>query len=320
MATSFLHTQLSPQGKTLVFGSTVVDVVIKVPNLPSTAQDVNILSQHHQLGGCAYNVAHILQLAQVPHQLCSPVGCGVYGDFVARSLEERNIPIFARLPDTANGCCYCLVEPSGERTFLSHHGAEYLFRREWFTQQVMEGADSIYICGLELEEKTSPDLVTFLEEQRQLQIFFAPGPRITTISKNFLDRIFSLSPILHLNETEACSFTGAESLQDALFQLHEKTGNDVIVTQGAEGASCIHHGQIHFVSSKKTAVVDTIGAGDSHIGTIIAGLHLGMELSQALEIANAVSAAVVSVAGASLSKEAFHQATNNYFHSNEFHL
>lgn len=319
MVTSFQHTKLSPKGKTLVFGSTVVDVVIKIPSLPTTAQDVNIISQHHQLGGCAYNVAHILQLAHVPHQLCSPVGCGVYGDFVARSLEERNIPIFARLQDTANGCCYCLVEPSGERTFLSHHGAEYLFRREWFTQQVLEEADSIYICGLELEEETSPDLVAFLEEQGQLQIFFAPGPRITTIRKDFLDRIFSLSPILHLNEQEACSFTGAKSLQDALFQLHEKTGNDVIVTQGAEGASFIHQEKIHFVPSNKTRVVDTIGAGDAHIGTIIAGLHLGMELSQALEIANSVSAAVVSVAGASLSKEAFHQATNNYFHSNEFH-
>lgn len=319
MVTSFQHTKLSPKGKTLVFGSTVVDVVIKVPSLPTTAQDVNIISQHHQLGGCAYNVAHILQLAQVPHQLCSPVGCGVYGDFVARSLEERNIPIFARLQDTANGCCYCLVEPSGERTFLSHHGAEYLFRREWFTQQVLEEADSIYICGLELEEETSPDLVAFLEEQGQFQIFFAPGPRITTIRKDFLNRIFALSPILHLNEQEACSFTGTESLQDALFQLHERTGNDVIVTQGAEGSSCFHHGKIHFVPSNKTRVVDTIGAGDAHIGTIIAGLHLGMELSQAIEIANAVSAAVVSVAGASLSKEAFHQATKNYFHSNEFH-
>lgn len=319
MVTSFQHTKLSPKGKTLVFGSTVVDVVIKVPSLPTTAQDVNIISQHHQLGGCAYNVAHILQLAQVPHQLCSPVGCGVYGEFVAHALQEKNIPIFARLQDTANGCCYCLVEPSGERTFLSHHGAEYLFRREWFTQQVMEGSDSIYICGLELEEETSPDLVTFLEEQRQLQIFFAPGPRITTIRKDFLNRIFALSPILHLNEQEACSFTGAESLQKALFQLHEKTGNDVIVTQGAEGVSFIHQGKIHFVPSNKTRVIDTIGAGDAHIGTIIAGLHLGMELSQALEIANAVSAAVVSVAGASLSKEAFHQATKNYFHSNEFH-
>ena len=300
-------------GKVLVFGSTVVDVVVKVPRLPSTAQDVNIISQHHQLGGCAYNVAHILQLSHLPHQLCSPVGCGVYGEFVARSLQEKNIPIFAQLPSIANGCCYCLVEPSGERTFLSHHGAEYLFQREWFTQQVLEGADSIYICGLELEEETSADLVAFLEEQSQLQIFFAPGPRITSISRDFLYRIFSLSPILHLNDEEACGFTGTVTLQEALFQLHEKTGNDVIVTQGAEGSSCIHQGKIHFFPGKKATVVDTIGAGDAHIGTIIAALHLGMELPQALEVANAVSAAVVSVAGASLSKEAFQQATSSFF-------
>ena len=258
-------------------------------------------------------MAHILQLAHLPHQLCSPVGCGVYGEFVARSLQEKNIPIFAQLPSIANGCCYCLVEPSGERTFLSHHGAEYLFQREWFTQQVLEGADSIYICGLELEEETSADLVAFLEEQPQLQIFFAPGPRITTISRDFLHRIFALSPILHLNEEEACGFTGTVTLQEALFQLHEKTGNDVIVTQGAEGSSCIHQGKIHFVPGKTATVVDTIGAGDAHIGTIIAALHLGMELPQALEVANAVSAAVVSVAGASLSKEAFQQATNSFF-------
>ena len=333
MAQHFQHPQRSPHGftlqskvlqsktlqsealpgKVLVFGSTVVDVVVKVPRLPSTAQDVNIISQHHQLGGCAYNVAHILQLSHLPHQLCSPVGCGVYGDFVARNLQEKNIPIFAQLHSIANGCCYCLVEPSGERTFLSHHGAEYLFQREWFTQQVLEGADSIYICGLELEEETSADLVAFLEEQSQLQIFFAPGPRITSISRDFLHRIFALSPILHLNEEEACGFTGTVTLQEALFQLHEKTGNDVIVTQGAEGSSCIHQGKIYFVPGKTTTVVDTIGAGDAHIGTIIAALHLGMELPQALEVANAVSAAVVSVAGASLSKEAFQQATNSFF-------
>ena len=319
MTQNFHHKQLLPTGKTLVFGSTVVDVVIKVPNLPSTAQDVNIISQHHQLGGCAHNVAHILNLAQVPHQLCSPVGCGVYGDFVTRSLEERNIPIFARLTDTANGCCYCLVEPSGERTFLSHHGAEYLFRREWFTQEVLAEADSIYVCGLELEEETSPDLVAFLEEQSQHQIFFAPGPRINTVSRDFINRIFALSPILHLNEEEATSFTGAESLKGALSLLHEKTGNDIIVTQGAAGSSCFHQGQIHFVPSKKAAVVDTIGAGDSHIGTIIAALHQGRNLPQTLEMANSVSAAVVSVAGASLTQEAFNQATKNYFTTNELH-
>lgn len=295
-------------------GSTVVDVIVKVPQLPATAQDVNIISQRHQLGGCAHNVAHILKLAGVPHQLCSPVGCGIYGDFVARSLEEKGIPLFVRLEDVANGCCYCLVEPSGERTFLSHHGAEYLFRREWFTPQVLAGTDSIYICGLELEETTSPALVDFLEElrqgeeSRQLQIFFAPGPRIAAIDAQLMDRILALSPIVHLNESEIKSFTGEVTLEAAMAGLWQRTRNSVVVTRGEQGACCIHQGQVHYMDGHKAMVVDTIGAGDAHIGSIIAALHQGLELPQAVRRANAVSAAVVSISGASLTQGEYNGA------------
>lgn len=295
-------------------GSTVVDVIVKVPQLPATAQDVNIISQRHQLGGCAHNVAHILKLAGVPHQLCSPVGCGIYGDFVARSLEEKGIPLFVRLEDVANGCCYCLVEPSGERTFLSHHGAEYLFRREWFTPQVLAGTDSIYICGLELEETTSPALVDFLEElrqgeeSRQLQIFFAPGPRIAAIDAQLMDRILALSPIVHLNESEIKSFTGEVTLEAAMAGLWQRTRNSVVVTRGEQGACCIHQGQVHYMDGHKAMVVDTIGAGDAHIGSIIAALHQGLELPHAVRRANAVSAAVVSISGASLTQGEYNGA------------
>ncbi len=301
-------------GKTLVLGSTVVDVIVKVSLLPATAQDVNIISQHHQLGGCAYNVAHILTLAGVPHQLCSPVGCGMYGDFVARSLEEQEIPLFARLDGVANGCCYCLVEPSGERTFLSHHGAEYLFRREWFTPSVLAGVDSIYICGLELEEATSSDLVDFLEELRQgeafrhLQVFFAPGPRITSIDGQLMDRMLALAPIIHLNESEIQGFTGGTTVEEAMERLWQRARNSVVVTRGAQGACCIHQGQMHYMEGCKAVVVDTIGAGDAHMGSVIAALHQGLELPQAVRRANAVAAAVVSISGASLTPEEYHRA------------
>lgn len=311
MSRSSNRIKLSSRAKTLVLGSTVVDVVIKVPQLPATAQDVNITSQHHQLGGCAYNVAHILQLAQAPHILCSPVGCGIYGDFVRRSLQGKNIPVFAQVPNVANGCCYCLVEPSGERTFLSHHGAEYLFYRQWFTEEVLAGADSVYICGLELEEETSDSLVDFLEEQSHLQVFFAPGPRITTISSNLIERILGLSPILHLNETEACSFTHCPTLEEAIISLHNKTRNDLVVTQGDQGATCLYRGKLYHTGGHKTKVIDTIGAGDAHIGSIIASLHQGKTLPQALAVANTVSAAVVSVAGASLTQEEYNRAIHS---------
>ena len=117
----------------LFIGSTVADVVLRTPCLPVTGQDVNLLSQRVSLGGCAYNAFHTARLTgQADCTLFSPIGSGVWGDFVRHALAERGVVSAAPQVDEPNGCCYCLVEPDGERTFLCEHGAEYRFRAEWF--------------------------------------------------------------------------------------------------------------------------------------------------------------------------------------------
>ena len=69
--------------KVLVIGSTVVDVVVNlVDHLPKTGEDVHIRSQHMSLGGCAYNVSDSIRHFQVPYILFSPIGTGVYGNFI----------------------------------------------------------------------------------------------------------------------------------------------------------------------------------------------------------------------------------------------
>ena len=52
-------------------------------------------------------------------------------------------------------------------------------------------------------------------------------------------------------------------------------------------------------------VVDTIGAGDSHVGAVMACIHGGMTMAEAVATANKVAAAVVGVKGALLSQEEF---------------
>ena len=42
--------------KTLVIGSTVADVIVRVNHLPRTGEDLDIDEQTLSLGGCAYNV------------------------------------------------------------------------------------------------------------------------------------------------------------------------------------------------------------------------------------------------------------------------
>ena len=292
--------------KILVIGSTVADIIINLDYLPSTAQDVNIKSQEMSLGGCAYNVSDMIHHFGVPYRLFSPVGTGLYGDFVRNQLAAKGLASPMPTPDQPNGCCYCFVENSGERTFVCDHGAEYLFYKEWFDTLKMEKVSSIYICGLEIEDQTGSTIVDFLEANSTIPVFFAPGPRICFIDPLLMERIFALHPVVHLNEDELCGFTGAAMLEEGAKALFDLTGNTVIVTHGAEGAY-YYDGEefIHVPPVKAEKVVDTIGAGDSHIGTVMACLARGKSTYEAIKTANAVSSLVVSKKGATLSKEEF---------------
>lgn len=92
--------------------------------LPRTEENLHPESQRFAIGGCAYNVANILGRAGAPTTFVTPVGLqGVFGGFVEKQLQTLSFAQPVLLPDEANGCCYCLVEASGERTFMSIHGA-----------------------------------------------------------------------------------------------------------------------------------------------------------------------------------------------------
>lgn len=290
---------------TLILGSTCVDLILTLDYLPKTGDDLNPSSQAFSIGGCAYNVSHMFRLLNAPHTLVSPVGGGLFGDFTKKHFEENGIPISVYLPEQVSGCCYCLVEESGERTFLSYHGVEYTFREEWLKDHPAEDYGMVYVCGLEIEEPTGWDMICYLEKHPDPEICYAPGPRAIRIEQEKTERLYALHPILHLNEREALELTGAESYESAAVCLREKTRNTVIITLGERGAYCAEKtGETYGIPAfPVNEVVDTIGAGDAHIGTILACLTNGWKLRDAIRYANKVSAAVIGVKGATLTAE-----------------
>ena len=221
---------------TLVIGSTVADVIISIPHLPQTGEDLNISSQIQRLGGCAFNVSEILNLIGTPYKLCSPVGSGLYGDFVAAELEKRGIPCFIKLDTVPNGCCYCIVETGGERTFLSKHGAEYLFSRSWMDKVDGNGFDSVYICGLEIEESTGDEIIAYLDKHPEYKVFFAPGARICQIPRWRLYEILKMSPVFHLNEIESLALTKENNVESAAIQINKKTNTAITLPPGREAS------------------------------------------------------------------------------------
>lgn len=291
--------------KCLVIGAAMLDIVMQINRLPKTGEDVYAKSQEMTVGGCAYNVADIQKHFQVPYTLFAPVGTGIYAEIIREKLEKagHTSPIQSNIQD--NGYCLCLVEADGERTFLTLPGIECRFEREWFERINPNDYDSVYVCGYEIEGEGGEAIIEFLEQNRTLQIYYAPGPRICAIPRERHERILKLHPVLHMNEGEALMTTATSSCEEAAEKLFATSGNVVIITLGEQGSYLYQNNTGEVISSVKAKVTDTIGAGDSHIGAVIAMRSRGADYKKAVKTANRVSALVVGVKGPTLTKDEF---------------
>ena len=300
----------------LFVGSIMVDVIAPVPRLPKSGQGVVAEGVVSRLGGCAFNSANIArQLAGTREgapavRLFAPVGKGPYGSFVRDELAGRGMAAFAPDSRVDTGAAVCLIEPDGERTMLTLPGIERCFEPAWFEtlEQTcdLSAFGSLNLCGYELGAEGGEVLLTFAETHPHLELWFAPGPMLKTISPEKIARVNALSPVWHLNEAEALSFTGEADIAAAGAALTAACGNAVVVTAGADGcyvffpdAPALH------VPTTPIRPVDTIGAGDSHVGTLMIARAAGYAWEEACTLANRVSGTICGIEGATLDDGAF---------------
>lgn len=291
--------------KCLVIGAAMLDIIMEIDRLPKSGEDVYAKNQNMAVGGCAYNAADILKHFHVEHTFFAPIGTGMYASFIEEELKKSGHVSAIKSEEMDNGYCLCMVEADGERTFLTLPGIECRFEKKWFDALNGEEYHSAYVSGYELEGEGGSVILDFLEKNPDINVYYAPGPRITYISEDKRRRMSALSPVLHLNEMESLTYTGKATVEEAAAALAEETHNTVIITLGSKGVYLMEQGEGKVIPSKKATVVDTIGAGDSHIGAIMAMRALGHDFETAVRTANKVSAMVVGVKGPTLSTEEF---------------
>lgn len=284
----------------LMIGSSCVDVIIPVERLPKTGDDLQPAYQTFAIGGTGWNACRAAILSGAKPTFLSPVGVGMYAEQVEAAFRDYGVTVMAR-SERENGCCYCLVESDGERTFMCIRGGEYEFRREWL--DALPGEYSLcYTCGMEIQDSPAGDnIMDWLEAHPETEVFYAPGPRGILMPASRQARMLAMKPIVHLNEQESLALTGKQDAESAALALHAITGNIVIVTLGGRGCLCVdREGIVLYAAGCSVSVVDTIGAGDSHAGTMLGCIYQGMPLPEAMALANAVAAEVVSREGADI--------------------
>ena len=96
---------------------------------------------------------------------------------------------------------------------------------------------------------------------------------------------------------ELCAITGASSWRDAVEVLLGLGAGEVVVKQGADGATLVRPGAELSRPARKVDVLDPVGAGDAFAAGYLAGRLRGLEDGAVLTLANACGALAVASIG-----------------------
>lgn len=285
----------------LILGSAVIDVIVTIDRLPLAGEDIPGLQKGMLVGGCAFNVSKILDGLQIPHDLCVPVGQGMYADRIREALHESGHEVLIEDDREDNGYCLSLVEKDGERTFISIDGIETKWQDRWLERLHAADYDYLYASGYGFQDGNSSGevLLRFLGGKKaDAKLILDPGPRL--LGKQFEEKLLQLGPILEMNQAEAKAMGQSENVCQAAENLHRRTGQPVIITMGQAGTLLHTTEEEEIIPTVPVKAIDTIGAGDSHTAGFIAALASGKSLREACREANHIAASVVQHVGCSL--------------------
>jgi len=150
------------------------------------------------------------------------------------------------------------------------------------------------------KETTRKTLLNLLDETSALRIFDVNlRPPHYTLST--IETLAARATVVKMNEEEASLLIGGSSgsLKDKVAEFYAKYhAKTICVTRGGHGAIIWHDQQFYEHPGFKVKVADTVGAGDSFLATLIAGILHQEPMQEVLVKACAIGAFVTSKRGA----------------------
>ncbi len=267
-------------------GANAADVLLVVPHHPRAGEKVRFRSLTREGGG--QTATALVALARLGYRTLYLGGIGddPEGRRSIAQLDVEGVDTSAvRVrPGGLSQQAYILVdERSGERTILWGRSEGMILGPEEITRrQVLQGRllhtdaqqpRTAARAARWAREGDTPVLAD-LERVRPGLEAFLPHVDLLIAGSDFPERA-----------------TGSGDLDSALPALAERTGGGlVMVTRGAEGVAALVEGRVRRFPAYAVDAVDTTGAGDVFHGAFAAACLRGVDLEEAIDLAQAAAA------------------------------
>jgi sugar/nucleoside kinase (ribokinase family) len=290
---------LPARSSILVIGDVMTDVIVR-PEGPLARGSDRRASITVQPGGSAANQAAWLASFGVNVDFVARVGAADVESETARFKAIGVAPHLVGDRTHETGRLIALIDPDGERSFLTDRGANQALEARDIPDALIEGAALIHLSGYS---------------------FFAPSPReaVFDVMRRAGNKPISVDPasaeflrevgadtfvawtrgaaILFPNEEEAAILAGSSEPETQCARL-AKHYPLVVIKRGAAGAEAAEGERRWCVNAPKIEAVDTTGAGDAFVAGFLAARIEGAEIDAALTRAVvAGSEAAVKVGG-----------------------
>lgn len=287
--------------KILVIGSLNMDHRYQLHHLPAIGETILSDDFSKSRGGKGQNQAVCAARLGSPVKIFGGIGKDEDGLLILEGLKADGVDTdFLLEKEEPSGHASIYVDSQGNNTIIVYPGANGSLK-VWDMDQFPHLFDNVSYCVLQLEIPLDT-VYRALEicNEKNIPVLLNPAPANPHFNPHYLQYVDYFLP----NETELALILNRslpdkeEELVQCAKELVDQGCTNVIVTLGSQGSLWVHGKGFLKVPAKKVDAIDTTAAGDSYIGALAHGLHQGLSLEQAMELATEVAAITVTRKGA----------------------
>lgn len=266
----------------------------------------DVFPTHKKIGGAPLNVANRLKSLGHDVTMISAIGEGGNGTKLLDYIKEVGInPSCIQVHNEyKTGKVKVMLNEKGSASYdIKYPRAWDKIRLTEINKKAVESSDAFVFGSLVARDDSSRNTLYELIERAKYKIFDL-NLRPPYYTQDVLFYLMDKADFIKFNDDELYEVSkkmGSKynSLEQNLMFIAKKTKTKhICVTKGAHGAVLLYNDKLFYNSGFLIKVIDTVGAGDSFLGTIISQLLNNIDPQKAVDFACAVGALVAQSEGA----------------------